>query len=172
MCKLLTQDIDTRQLRKTLGQFPTGVAVVTTVSSEGQPYGLTINSFSSISLTPALIGWSIDRRAGSYAAFAKTERFAITILNENQEEIARRFARKGIDKFRGINHDPVNPIVIPGGSAWFQCQTFQRFLLGDHLLLVGRVLDSDVSNAQPLVFARGEFHNLPSPQPALLAATA
>ena len=161
MCKTLQVLPEQKKLRRELAQFPTGVAVVTTVTETGEAVGMTINSFSSVSLMPALVSWCIDRSALSYAVFARASRFAITVLNDNQDELARRFARKGIDKFSDIETHPTEPVVIPGGCAWFQCETHQRFLLGDHLMLIGKVKSSEGSaRHSPMVFARGEFHAL------------
>lgn len=160
MCKVLTPDDESLNLRRALGQYPTGVAVVTASAADGSPVGMTINSFCSISLVPALIGWCIDRKSRSYGIFSTAERFTITVLSETQSEIARRFATRGSDKFRGLSCETTMPPVIPKGSAWLKCLTFQRFRLGDHLMLVGKVVESDMSNRKPLVFAQGSFTHL------------
>jgi 3-hydroxy-9,10-secoandrosta-1,3,5(10)-triene-9,17-dione monooxygenase reductase component len=161
MCKTLQKPQETLQLREALGQFPTGVAIVTAVSGNGKPVGMTINSFTSISLSPPLVAWSIDRSAGSYLTFAQTDRFAITLLSETQDDLALRFATRGADKFRGIAVDRESPL-IPGGCAWFRCVTHHRALLGDHLLLVGEVIGYEKSDANPLLFSRGRFTQLPT----------
>ena len=161
MCKTLQPPPAHRLLRSQLGQFPTGVAVVTAEDECGQPVGMTINSFQSISLTPALVGWCIDRRSASYPVFAQAERFAISVLHEGQRNIAEHFAKRGADKFAGLTVRTGKPLVIPSACAWFQCQTYSRFLLGDHMMLVGEVIDSDSREASPLVFAQGRFQALP-----------
>lgn len=166
LCKKLTHDDDTRRLRHTLGKFPTGVAVVTTIGPTGEPVGMTINSFNSISLIPALVGWSIDRKSASYQVFAEARHFGISVLNESQREIARRFAQRGADKFKDLTVEVDRPVLIPNACAWFQCRTFQRFRLGDHLMLVGKVITSEKTDAAPLIFAQGEFHNLPAARAA------
>ncbi|GAB3102521.1 flavin reductase family protein [Aestuariicella hydrocarbonica] len=172
MCKTLTTQTETRSLRRRLGQYPTGVAIVTTEGRDGKPVGMTINSFHSISMVPALVGWCIDRHAASYCAFAQAEQFSITVLNEHQADVATRFAQRGADKFHGLRIEPGKPLVIPNGSAWFQCSVFNRFRLGDHLMLIGQVIDSGESQASPLVFAQGAFQSLPSLKAQTLAVSA
>lgn len=169
MCKQLPANPAREILRRTLAQYPTGVAVVTASHTNGKPLAMTINSLHAISLIPPLIGWSLDRLAPNYAAFAKVEHFAISVLSEHQEEIASRFATAGNDACgdTGIltKTDPNNatPLIVANASAWFQCETYNRFLLGDHLLLIGQVLDSDYRVAQPLVSLRGTYHSLKHP---------
>lgn len=162
MCSPIKAPAETLQLRNALGCFPTGVAVVTALKSEGAPIGMTINSFTSVSLNPPLVAWCIDRSAASYRWFAATPAFTVTVLAESQQDLAWRFARRGEDKFRDL---PVpadaEPPVIPGGCAWFRCVTHRTVLLGDHRLLVGEVQQFQCTDARPLVFSRGDFHKLP-----------
>ncbi len=161
MCKSLEKPKETRKLRTAYGCFPTGVAIVTARTSEGLPVGMTINSFTSISLVPALIAWSIDRSAASYRHFATASSFSITVLNDAQSEIARRFATRGEDKFRDIySKDISKPITIPNGSAVFECVTHRAVALGDHLMLVGEVKHYEKTDHQPLLFVQGKFRQL------------
>ena len=148
---------DKRELRNALGQFPTGVAIVTALTENHQPVGMTINSLTSISLTPALISWSIDHGSASYEVFAKTESFAVSVLAENQADLAIRFATRGADKFWDLEINPDVAPVIPNGCAWFKCQAYQSILLGDHTMLVGEVIEFDTNPLQPLVFRGGQF---------------
>lgn len=137
MCNNPRSTRDTGALRRTLGQYPTGVAVVTAVAAGGQPVGMTINSFSSISLAPPLVGWFIDQRSGSYAAFAGAEAFSLSILASGQADVARRFASRGVDKFRGLPQlvtDASSDVpIIAGACAWLHCRVYCRVTLGDHL---------------------------------------
>ena len=160
MCKPLNQDAETRQLRRTLGQYPTGVAVVSAVAANGSPVGITINSFCSISLIPALVGWCIDRKSLSYDVFSTTQAFTLTVLSETQTDVAKRFAQRGGATFDETIASEVSPPAIPNGCAWFKCKTFNRFRLGDHLMLVGNIKDSQISERTPLVFYQGIFTHL------------
>lgn len=159
MCKIPI-DENKALLRTCLSQFPTGVAVVTAQTDQDQPIGMTISSFNSLSLTPALIAWCIDCRSASYRYFCEVKKFAITFLAENQQEIAKRFATQGCDKFAGLNIDPTQPIIIPGGSAWLECQIESSLLVGDHRMIIGKVLACETTGNQPLVFCQSQFLSL------------
>ena len=148
---------EVREYRSALGQFPTGVAIVTALADNLQPVGMTINSLASISIAPALVSWSIDHGSASYEIFAKAKRFTITVLAENQADLAARFATRGAEKFRGIKINRDDAPVIPNGSAWFKCETYRSFLLGDHTMMVGEVIEYDRNPLQPLVFKGGQF---------------
>jgi len=147
-------------LRGSLSQFPTGVAIVTAFAENCQPVGMTINSFSSVSLTPALISWCIDHRSASYQAFAKAKSFTVTVLAEAQVDLAMRFATPRADKFRGIETGRDDAPIIPNGCAWFKCETYRSILLGDHTMLVGRVIEFAKYPIRPLVFKGGQFQQL------------
>lgn len=153
---------DGRPLRDALGAYPTGVAIVTALGENRRPVGMTINSFAPVSLTPPLVSWSIRLDADSYAAFAGARRFTITILGAQQTAIANRFATRGADKFRDIESGGIEPPVIPGGLAWFCCETHCSILLGDHRMLIGRILEFGRETGSPLVFAHGSLQGLPA----------
>ena len=153
-------DTARRALRSALGNFPTGIAIVTALTEERQPVGMTINSFASVSLSPPLISWCIDRRAATYRAFSRATEFAVTVLCAEQAELAMRFATRGAHKFDGIEVCGNQPPLIPGGCAWFRCRTWRSLLLGDHRMLIGRVIAHGSRPASPLVFANGEFRSL------------
>ncbi len=151
---------ETRELRKALGKFPTGVAIVTTLDDNSRPVGMTISSLTSISLKPALISWCIDHRAASHGAFSSAESFAVTVLSEYQGNLAMRFATRGADKFRDIDIDGNDAPVIPDGCAWFKCRTHRRIALGDHTMLLGEVIEFARYSIPPLVFGDGQFQRL------------
>lgn len=171
MCQQLKISSENRRLRNALGQFATGVAILATRKKDASPVGMTVNSFNSISLNPPLISVCIALGAKGYRHYASTSTFAITVLGRHQETLAKRFASSGTDKFANIclsdNHTP----VIPGGVAWFRCQSYRKVLLGDHLLLVGKVTDFSENGGEPLAFHRGKFIELApsSTAPALVA---
>jgi flavin reductase (DIM6/NTAB) family NADH-FMN oxidoreductase RutF len=148
---------DTREYRNALGQFPTGVAIVTALTDDLQPVGMTINSLTSISMAPALISWNIDHGSASYKIFTNAKSFAVTVLAQDQVELALRFATQGANKFQDIEINGNEPPVIPNGCAWFKCETYRSILLGDHTMLVGKVIEFDKNHLQPLVFKGGQF---------------
>lgn len=162
MNKQSTVSISTRELRKTLGQFTTGVAIVTTRGCQVPCVGMTINSFCSISMEPPLVGWCIDNRAASYEDFLNSQGFTVTVLSSGHEVLAKRFATPGADKFRGIEMKKADlyGIEIPSGCAVFRCRNVTQVRLGDHMLLVGRVEDFRQYARQPLVFHSGAFQQL------------
>ena len=149
-----------RSLRYALGGYPTGVAIVTALADNHRPVGMTINSFASVSLSPPLISWSIDRRATTYEAFSRAAEFAVTVLSAEQADLAARFATRGADKFSGIEVCCNRPPVIPGGCAWFRCENSHSLLLGDHRMLIGRVVDYGSNSRAPLVFSNGRLQGL------------
>jgi len=156
MCRIIKQP-DHTQLRSAFGQFPTGVAIVTIATPEGGSTGITINSFSSVSLSPALVSWCIDVNSGSYFSFALAPRFTITVLAEDQQEIARRYATRGIDKSAGESIDDMPP-AIPDGCAEYHCDTYRTTPMGDHLMIVGKVRKVGTSDRKPLLFMNGRFY--------------
>jgi unspecific monooxygenase len=152
-----------RGLRAALGRFATGVAIVTALTDDRPPVGMTINSFASVSLSPPLVSWCLDRSASSHDAFAGARQFAVTVLAEEQSGLAMRFARRGADKFRDIEVRRDSPPVIPGGCAWFVCDSHCTIPLGDHLMLIGRVVEFGARPGRPLVFADGRFQDMSRP---------
>lgn len=163
MCKTLTPKQDRLQLRQTLGRFATGVAVVTTRDTAHRPVGMTINSFCSISLEPPLVAWSIDRKCGRYPVFASCQGFAISILAQPQQAVAESFASGGGEQF--VTTDGASPELASGpeiaaACAWLHCTLYQRIVLGDHMMLVGRVIFHHSRVEPPLVFAGGDYQRL------------
>ena len=156
-----TQPVDTRPLRDALGRFATGVGIVTARDASGAPVGMTINSFTSISLTPPLVAWCIDRRAAGFAAFSQSATFAVTLLGETQQALARRFATRGEDKFRGLDTSGAEAPLIPDGCAWFRCD--RSVDLGDHRMLIGRITAFGSDDVPPLTFQGGCFGQLAEP---------
>ena len=160
MNKNTTQDDNRGELRSVLGRYTTGVAIVTAPEADGRPVGMTINSFSSVSLAPALVSWCIDRAAVSHDAFINAGEFCITVLAEHQAELATRFATRGADKFRDVETDRDGVPAIAGGCAWFKCDLYQAFELGDHTMLIGKVREYARHSPAPLIFADGDFQRL------------
>ena len=160
MSRQFNNSDDIFSLRSTLSQFPTGVAIVTALAENHLPAGMTINSFNSVSLSPALVSWCIDHHSASYGTFTETERFAVTVLAADQVELAKRFATRGANKFRDIDITGNEAPIIPQGCAWFKCETYQSIALGDHTMLVGKVIEFAKNPIPPLVFSGGQFQQL------------
>lgn len=151
-------------LREALGSFPTGVAVVTTLGDEGKPLGLTINSFNSVSLDPALVLWSLALSSPSIGAFRKHGAFAINILRKDQGELCMKFARPADDKFKDIDWTKgyKGIPVLEGAMVTLECETYQIVEGGDHEVYMGAVKRIHKTDSAPLVFHRGQLVQLAS----------
>jgi flavin reductase (DIM6/NTAB) family NADH-FMN oxidoreductase RutF len=146
-----------RVFRDALGRFATGVTVVTIAGPEG-PMGFTANSFSSLSLDPALVLWSPAKASARYPYFAAAPHYAIHILGQHQSDLPARFSRGGpgfdaIDWHLNTEGVP----VLPGALARFDCAQHATHDGGDHLIIVGQVLRLALEEGEPLVFANGRF---------------
>lgn len=155
--------IDPIEFRQALGVFPTGVVVITAVSPDGDPIAITVSSFNSVSLDPPLVLFSISRTSSSLAALLAAERFAISVLANDQREVSRRFARPQMDKFSECNSpfEKRAARVIESCLASFECRLFGTHDGGDHLIIIGEVEHVEVSRGlDPLVFFRGNYRAL------------
>lgn len=151
---------DSLDFRRAMGRFPTGVTVVTMLSPDGRAYGITVNAFMSVSLEPPLIAVSLDRSARAYATLAGSERFAVSVLAEDQRAVSDRFAG------RRVPHEP-QPFaeldgfpVVSGAVAHIVCGMHSRFDAGDHTIFVGHVQALQTGHGEPLVFERGRYTQL------------
>lgn len=154
------RDFDSLDFRRAMGRFPTGVTVVTMLSQGGQAYGITVNAFMSVSLEPPLIAVSLDRSARAYATMMSSERFAVSVLAEDQRAVSDRFAG------RRVPHEP-QPFdeldgfpVVAGAVAHIVCGMHSRFDAGDHTIFIGRVQALQTGPGEPLVFERGRYTQL------------
>lgn len=154
--------LDVAEFRKALGAFVTGVTVVTTMSRDGTPRGLTANSFTSVSLEPPLILVCLARTAGSHQVLTATEGFAISILSREQRVISSKFASSRADKFAGIEwHSAITGSpIIKFSSAWLDCVKHNMIDAGDHTILIGRVVDFGRGPSMPLGYYRGQYVSL------------
>lgn len=148
---------EARRLRDAMGRFATGVTVVTCTAAGG-PVGITANSFSSVSLDPPLVLWSIARSSSRFAAFATAPAFAIHILSEGERDLAARFTKGGAG-FDGLDWSasPDGAPRIAGTLARFDCALHAAHDGGDHLILVGRVTAAALRDGDPLIFSQGHF---------------
>jgi len=155
-------EFDQRDLRNAFGMFPTGVTIVTTRHPEGHPIGLTCNSFSSVSLTPPLLLWSLSIYSPNLQVFLQAPYFAINILACDQEPLSRRFAARIADRFEGIvwSEGEGRIPLIGGAAAQMQCRNEARHYSGDHVILIGQVVQYQYRDVEPLVFARGIYRSL------------
>ena len=148
-----------KKFRQCLGKFATGVTIVTCADDEGRPYGITANSFSSVSLEPQLILWNIAKVSNSLQAFLDAEYFAINILASDQRELSSHFAKSDHTLFDTveISRSDENVPLIPGTLACLECRTHQIHDCGDHYVIVGEVVSFEASDAEPLLFFNGKY---------------
>jgi len=148
-----------RKFRQCLGKFATGVTVVTCADEDGKPYGITANSFSSVSLEPRLILWNIAKVSNSLQAFLDADYFAINVLAAGQQDLSSHFAKSDHTLFDEIDIDRSgdNVPLIPGSLACFECRTNQIHDCGDHYIIIGEVLQFRSTDADPLVFFDGRY---------------
>lgn len=154
--------VDPRLLRQALGSFPTGVAVLTTLGANGAFVGLTVSSFTALSLDPPLILWALSARSASLRAFESSEHFAVNILAEDQVEISRRFASSNPNRFQGIAvHSGLSGTpLIEGCSAHIECRVHSAQPGGDHVLFVGRVERVRVHGRPPLLYVGSRYRRV------------
>ncbi|MGV0645779.1 flavin reductase [Mycolicibacterium sp. XJ2546] len=149
-----------RQYRQALGQYATGVAVITTRGADGAKVGITANSFTSVSMDPPLVSWCVAKSAPSFAGFAEASHFAVNVLGAGQLHLSRQFSTPAPDKFadvtltEGLGGVP----LIADAVARFQCRTVRNIDAGDHAIFMGEVERYDANGGEPLVFHSGSFH--------------
>lgn len=156
--------IDAQELRRVMGHFATGVTVITTKDADGAPQGLTANAFMSLSLNPPLVIISVDKGATCYNCFAPGNGFTVNFLNEEQEDVSRRFATKGIDKFADLKwHAGGNGVaLIDGALGQVECKITACHDGGDHTIVVGEILNVAAEGERPLLFFKGKYQKLPA----------
>ncbi len=152
-----------RVFREAMGCYATGVTIITSVGWRKDLIGITANSFSSVSLEPPLVLFSLSRSAYSWRSFLSTHNFAVNILSRTQRALAERFAKAGEDKWRGVDYgvwDTGCPI-LPGALASFECEYRYTHDGGDHVIFVGEVLRMECNTGrEPLVFYQGGYADL------------
>ncbi|HWP57113.1 MAG TPA: flavin reductase family protein [Candidatus Acidoferrales bacterium] len=147
-----------------MSHFATGVTVVTARDEEGQNFGITANAFTSVSLDPPLVLVCIDKSAQCYSCFEETKTFAVNILSERQQDISRRFATKGIDKFEGLSWraGASGVPLIDGAVGHVECRIVERYEGGDHTIYLAEVISGEARDGAPLLFFRSKYHRLGS----------
>ena len=155
--------IEAQELRRVMGHFATGVTVITTRDKEGTPNGLTANAFMSLSLNPPLVIISVDKKATCYSCFEPECYFTVNFLSEDQEEISRRFATKGVAKFADLKWRAGSNGValIDDALGTVECKIVQCHDGGDHTIVVGEILKAVAHGDRPLLFFKGKYQRLP-----------
>ncbi|MBY0558548.1 flavin reductase family protein [Hyphomicrobium sp.] len=157
-------DVSEQDFKTAVGSFPTGVVIVTGEDEDG-PFGLTIQSFMSLSMVPRLVLISVARTSATLPRIQRAGRFCVNLLDDTHSELALHFAKsaRGVNKFDGINYSRKGTDgspVFPGSLGWIECSVLRTHLEGDHVLLVGAVKEAAVSEeptVRPLIFWRSSF---------------
>jgi (E)-2-((N-methylformamido)methylene)succinate hydrolase len=150
------------EFRRACSRFATGVTIASVLDSSGTPHGLTVNSFSSVSLTPPLVLICLGHAVTMIEAFRAARYFGLSMLSESQRELSERFARKGHDRFTGTRwHAGATGVPLLDDSlAEIECAARHRFTAGDHDILVGELVGARVSDGKPLVYYASRYHTL------------
>ena len=150
---------DPQAFRDALGSFVTGVTIVTARDEAGRPYGLTANSFNSVSLDPPMELWSLSLRSGSLPVFRDADNWAVHVLAADQQAMSDRFARPGDGKFAGVEDvdGPEGAPLLAGYAARFGCRARFEYEGGDHAIFLGEVVDFDRREADPLIYHGGRY---------------
>lgn len=156
---VVAERFERRDFRRALGQFATGVTVVTTRASSGRNAGVTINSFASVSLNPPLVLWSLSREAPSLGDFMGATHFAVNVLEARQHHLSRQFSSPVPDKFAGVDiaEGPAGVPLLHGAIARFICRKVRQYDGGDHLIFIGEVEEYQYEEGEPLVFYTGSY---------------
>jgi flavin reductase (DIM6/NTAB) family NADH-FMN oxidoreductase RutF len=151
---------DPRDFRRALGQYATGVAVVTTRTKDGRRVGLTVNSFTSVSLDPPLVLWCLTRDSSLLADFTEATHFAINVLAARQHHLSRQFATELENRFGEAEclEGRAGCPLIQGATAHFICRSVRQHDAGDHVIFIGEVEDYQWAEGEPLIFHSGSYH--------------
>jgi len=150
------------EFRQALGRFASGVTVVTCKSKAGDPCGITVSAFSSLSLDPPLVLICIDKRASMYEELKEDCCFAVNVLAQDQESVSRRFASRDADRFKGIGYREglTGSPLIEGALAFIECRIVHSYDGGDHTVFIGQVETSGVTEGKPLLYFRGGYSSI------------
>lgn len=150
--------IDATEFRRVLGHLPTGVVVVTAMV-DNDPVGMACNSFTSISLDPALVGFCAAKTSSTWPPIRDAARFCINVMAEEHAELTQNFSRRGIDRFAGVEWAPrVSGPGLAGAVAWIDCTLWNEYEAGDHTIVLGQAGAIEAaSEVSPLVFCKGSY---------------
>src|ERR1700712_860221 len=157
----LDMSIDDARFRQAMGHFASGVTVVTTEHA-GTLYGMTVSSFTSLSLKPPLVLICVDKSVSTHAAISASGRFVVNILQDQQEHLSRRFANASEDKFKGIasHTGELGLPVLDQALAVVECRLHTTLDGGDHTIFIGEVADAEIHEGSPLLYYRRGYHEL------------
>ena len=150
---------DKRDLRNALGSYGTGVTVVTSGNLKSRLVGVTANSFTSVSLDPPIVLWSLVSTSPSLEVFDQSGRFVINVLALHQIDLSKQFSKTLADKFAGVEYqEGLDGLpIIQNCVATFECKTIQRTVVGDHVLFLGQVENYVYESKTPLLFCQGNY---------------
>jgi len=160
----MTKEANQQLFKEVMGNYPTGVTIVTATDHDGNPVGLTVNSFASVSLDPLMVLWSIDHKVSTIKSFTELGKFAIHILAGDQQELCKTFASKNVDRFSTCKwefSDKQLPI-IEGAFAVLECETFKTIEAGDHTVLIGEVTNIKKDEKDQMLYHRRNFGPIPT----------
>jgi flavin reductase (DIM6/NTAB) family NADH-FMN oxidoreductase RutF len=155
-----TTKFDSATFRRVLGHYPTGVCVVTAMEPGGPPAGMSVGTFTSVSLEPPLVAFFPDRRSGTWPRIESAGKFCVNVLASHQQALCQRFAASGGDKFAGLPHrlSANGSPILDDVLAWIDCDLYATHEAGDHLIVLGRVVDLQVHKPErPLLFFQGTY---------------
>src|SRR5215469_13257359 len=154
--------IEKNELRRVMGHFATGVTVITSFRSSGELHGLTANAFTSVSLIPPLLLVCVDKKAESYPCFEESRVFTVNILASDQEDLSRRFAVSGGQKFEGVAYriGANGAPILNGSLGYIECKVAAVHDAGDHTIYLGEIEQAETREAKPLLFFRGGYREL------------
>jgi 3-hydroxy-9,10-secoandrosta-1,3,5(10)-triene-9,17-dione monooxygenase reductase component len=164
---------DSQRFREVLGQFATGVTVVTSMDGDGNPVGFACQAFAALSLDPPMVLFCPSRSSGSWSAIEDAGRFCVNVLGEAQREVSQVFGTRGADKFASVEWVPSAQglPVLSGVLSWIDCSIEMVHTAGDHYVVIGRVLDLGTSgDDRPLLFYRGDYAAADAPEELLASA--
>lgn len=156
--------IEPLSFREALGHYASGITVITS-RIDGEPIGFTCQSFYSVSMSPPLVSFSVMSNSGSYPGIRQAGRFAVNILSGEQVAISNQFARRGTEKWQGVEwqESPLGNPLIAGSLHWLDCEIHAEHAAGDHLIVIGEVKALHRQQAavtQPLLYFKGQYCNL------------
>jgi len=157
-------DFDSSEFRTALGDYATGVTIITALDAAGQAIGLTANSFTSVSLDPPLVLWSIDKCSPLFDGFMQADHYAVHVLRQDQQELAQCFSDDDAVRFAELAYESgiAGLPLLESYSALFQCEVESRYTEGDHVILIGRVISIDNESTAPLIFHKAQYKRLQS----------
>jgi flavin reductase (DIM6/NTAB) family NADH-FMN oxidoreductase RutF len=155
---MVTSDL----FRQVMGNLATGITVITTLDGKGQPYGLTVNAFTSVSLDPVLVLACLDNRLSGLQSFKDSKHFGVSILSEHQEELSRLFAKKDTERPASIYFEGKLGIPLLRNSvAVMECKVVEVYAGGDHQIFLGQVEHAEVlQQDHPLLYFRGKYQRI------------